>query len=81
MPEDTVAVVVTVTFFVVMAAWIPLVKYYGSAMKKEPKRERQRDKDRVPKMNRRNHAKTGRGYESAVLITMIVSICSLSFLD
>jgi len=37
MSEDTVAVVVTVTFFVVMAAWIPLVKYYGSAMKKEPK--------------------------------------------
>jgi hypothetical protein len=81
MPEDTVAVVVTAAFFVVMAAWIPLVKYYGMAIKKQPKRERQSHKGRVLEMNRRNRPKTGRGYESAVLVTMIVSICSLSFLD
>jgi len=36
MPEDTVAVVVTAAFFVVMAAWIPLVKYYGRAIKSSP---------------------------------------------
>jgi hypothetical protein len=81
MPEDTVAAVVTIAFFVVMAAWIPLVKYYGGAMKKEPKRERQSGKSRVLEMKRRDRAKTGRGYESAVLFTMIVSICSLSFLN
>jgi hypothetical protein len=85
MSEDTTAVVVTITFFAVMAAWIPLVEYCGRAMRKQPKPERQSKNARVFEMKSEMKPKTrdkkGHGYETVVLITMITSLCSLALLN
>ena len=78
---DTTAVVVTVAFFVVMAAWIPLVKCCERAMRKLPEPERQREKGRVVEMKRASHAKKGSGYKTAILITMAAAVCSLGLLN
>jgi hypothetical protein len=80
MPEDTAAVVVIIAFFVVMAAWIPLVKGCERAMRKLPERQRQNE-GRVVEMKRPSHAKKGSGYETAVLITMAAAVCSLGLLN
>jgi hypothetical protein len=81
MSEDTVAVVVTIAFFAVMAAWIPLVECCGRSMRKQPERERQSKKGRVVEMKPKMHEKKGRGYEAVVLITMVASVCSLGLLN
>ena len=81
MPEDTAAVVVTIAFFVVMAAWIPLVKCWERAMRKQPERERQNERGRVVEMKRPSHTKKGREYETAVLITIVAAVCSLGLLN
>ncbi len=81
MSEDTAAVVVTIAFFVVMAAWIPLVKCCERAMRKQPEGERQRERGRVVEMKRPSHTKKGRGYETAVLITIAAAVCSLGLLN
>jgi hypothetical protein len=79
--SDTTAVVVTVAFFVVMAAWIALVKCCERAMRKLPERERQNERGRVVEMKRPNHVKKGSGYETAVLITMAAAVCSLGLFN
>jgi hypothetical protein len=81
MPEDTAAVVVTVAFFVVMAAWIPLVMCCEKTMRKLPERERQNERGRVVEMKRPSHAEKGSGYETAVLITMAAAVCSLGLFN
>ena len=85
MSEDTAAVVVTIAFFAVMAAWIPLVEYCGRTMRKQPKPERKSKNVRVFEMKSEMKSKTrdkkGHGYETAVLITMITSLCSLALLN
>jgi hypothetical protein len=81
MSEDTVAVVVTTAFFVAMAAWIPLVKCCERAMRKEPERERQSKRERVVEIKRPSSPKKGRGYETAVLITIGAAVCSLGLLN
>jgi hypothetical protein len=81
MPEDTAAVVVTIAFFVVMAAWIPLVKCCERAMRKLPERERQNRRGRVVEMKRPSHTKKGSGYETAVLLTIVAAVCSLGLLN
>jgi hypothetical protein len=78
---DTTAVVVTVAFFVVMAAWIPLVKCCEKAMRRLPERERQNERGRVVEMKRPSHIKKGSGYETAVLITMAATVCSLGLFN
>jgi hypothetical protein len=81
MSEDTAAVVVTIAFFAVMAAWIPLVECCGRAMRKQPERERQSKNGRLVEMKPKTHEKKGRGYEAVVLITMVASVCSLGLLN
>jgi hypothetical protein len=81
MSEDTTAVVVTIAFFVVMAAWIPLVKCCERAMRKQPERERRNERNRVVELKRPSRTKKGRGYETAVLITMTAAVCSLGLLN
>ncbi len=85
MSEDTVAVVVTIAFFAVMAAWIPLVEYCGRAMRRQPNSERQSKNARVFEMKSGIKSKTRqkkeRGYETVVLITMIESLSSLARLN
>jgi hypothetical protein len=81
MSEDTAAVVVTIAFFVVMAAWIPLVKCCERAMRKLPERERQNERGRAVEMKRPSHTKKGSGYETAVLITMAAMVCSLGLFN
>ena len=81
MSENTTAGVVTIAFFVVMAAWIPLVKCCERAMRKQPERERQSERGRVVEMKRPNRGKKGRGYETAILITMAAAVCSLGLLN
>jgi hypothetical protein len=80
MSEDT-AVVVTIAFFAVMAAWIPLVEWCGRAMRKQPERERQSKRGRVVEMKPKTHERKGRGYEAVVLITMVASVFSLGLLN
>jgi hypothetical protein len=81
MSENTAAVVVTITFFAVMAAWIPLVECCGRAMRKQPKRERQSKNARVFEMKPKTPDKKGHGYETVLLITMITSLVSLALLN
>jgi hypothetical protein len=85
MSEDTAAVVVTIAFFAVMAAWIPLVECCRRTMRKQPKSERQSKNARVfemkPGMKSKIREKKGHGYETVVLITMITSLCSLALLN
>jgi hypothetical protein len=81
MSEDNAAVVVTIAFFVLMAAWIPLVKCCEREMRKQPGRERQSERGRVVERKRPSRAKKGRGYETAVLITMAAAVCSLGLLN
>jgi hypothetical protein len=81
MSEDTAAVVVTITFFVLMAAWIPLVKCCERAMRKQPERERQKERGRVIEIKRPNRAKKERGYETAILITIATAVYSLGLLN
>ena len=79
--SDTTAVVVTVAFFVVMAAWIALVKCCERAMRKLPESERQSKRGRVVEMKRPSHVKKGSGYETAVLLTIAAAVCSLGMLN
>ena len=81
MSENTTAVVVTIAFLVVMAAWIPLVKCCERAMRKQPERERHSERGRVVEMKRPSRPKKGRGYETAVLITMAAAVCSIGLLN
>jgi hypothetical protein len=85
MSENTVAVVVTIAFFAVMAAWIPLVECCGRTMRKQPKPQRQSKNARVFEMRSGMKSKTrdkkGHGYETVVLITMITSLCSLALMN
>ena len=81
MSEDTTAVAVTIAFFVVMAAWIPLVKCCERTVQKQPERERRSERGRVVEVKRPSRAKKGRGYETAVLITMAAALCSLGLLN
>jgi hypothetical protein len=84
MSEDTAAVVVTIAFFAVMAAWIPLVECCGRTMRKQPKSERQSKNARVFEMKSekaRTRDRKGHGYETVVLITMITSLGSLALLN
>ncbi|WP_353073519.1 hypothetical protein [Tunturiibacter gelidiferens] len=80
MSEDTAAVVVTIAFFAVMAAWIPLVECCRRAMRKQPERERSRS-GRVVEMKPKTHEKKRRGYEAVVLITMVASVFSLGLIN
>lgn len=81
MSEDTAAVVVTVAFFVVMAAWIPLVMCCEKTMRKLPERERQNERGRVVEIKRPSRTKKGSGYETAVLFTIAAAVCSLGLLN
>jgi len=81
MSEDTAAVIVTIAFFAVMAAWILLVECCRRAMRKQPKRERQNKNARTIEMKPKSHINKGRGYETAVLITIVTSLCSLCLLN
>ncbi|WP_158941823.1 hypothetical protein [Granulicella sp. S190] len=81
MSEDTVAVIVTIAFFVVMAAWIPLVECCGRTMRREPKREPRKERNRMVELKREPSSKKGSGYETAVMLTILAAVGSLGLLN
>jgi hypothetical protein len=76
MSEDTVALVITVGFFICMAAWVPLVECCGRKLRARVGRE-QLDAAGTPEKRIATPRSRGRGYETAVLLVMVAMIGSL----